>query len=97
MATLFELGCCEQTPGSDWQDFCELARRSGWTIAGVQTIATGYNNVSQWVHRRFLCDHDWREAKALIRVQDLALPLMGTIMPLNIYDGQQRSLAAEMA
>ena len=95
MVKLFELACFPEME-DDWMEFHRLARESGWIITGVQSFMTDrlYNGDDD-VHRRFLCDHDWRDARALVQERahegfEFALRVARTVMPMNIYDGQQR-------
>ena len=65
----------------------EKALSKGWTLTRVENLSMG-NEYE--VHCKFLCDHDWREVKALAETVTDCHYIAQTVMPLNIYNGRRR-------
>ena len=86
MAKLFEPACYPEIEG-DFENFKEEAQLKGWTIIGVDNLNMGYSDDP---HCNFLCSHDWRDVKALAETLPGCRYIAQSVMPLNIYDGQQR-------
>ena len=86
MARLFELACYPEFQG-DWENFMEEARTKGWPITGVENLRMGDPDDP---HCKFLCDHDWRDVKALAATVPDCHYIAQTVMPLNIYNGRRR-------
>ena len=86
MAKLFELACYPEM-GCDFENFEEAARLKGWTITGGDNLVMSYPDDP---HCKFLCDHDWRDVKALAETVTDCHYIAQTVMPLNIYNGRRR-------
>ena len=86
MAKLFELACYPEAE-HDFENFKEKAQLKGWTITGVENLNMGYPDDP---HCKFLCDHDWRDVKALAATVTDCHYIAQTVMPLNIYNGRRR-------
>ena len=83
MAKLFELACYPEAR-NDFENFKEKAQLKGWTITGQDNLVMSYPDAH---HCKFLCDHDWRDVKALAATVTDCHYIEQTVMPLNIYNG----------
>ena len=86
MAKLFELACYPEFK-HDFENFKEKAQLKGWTITGQDNLVMSYPDDP---HCKFLCDHDWRDVKALAETVTDCHYIAQTVMPLNIYNGRRR-------
>ena len=96
MATLFDLACNPEFE-IDWENFMEKAQLKGWIITGVDNLDMGDPDEDEFYdrHCKFLCDHNWRDVKALAATVTHCHYIAQTVMPLYIYNGRRRTNIGE--